>query len=200
MNLSNVLSGKQNATNENSNVLKVLVADDDIPNRLILQAILEKQGYIVLLADDGLQAVEVFCREQPDLVLMDIQMPKLDGYEATQKIKSISGDAFVPVIFLTATTDSEGLAKCVESGGDDFLTKPYNRILLQARIDALLRIRDLYNTAQQQRNELASHQKRLDRERQLAKRLFSNILETGALDLPYIKSMVSPMSLFSGDI
>lgn len=200
MNSSNNVTGKQQAIANDSAALKVLVADDDIPNRLILQAILEQQGYQVLLADDGQQAVDIFRSEQPDLVLMDIKMPKLDGYEATQEIKSISGDTFVPVIFLTATTDSEGLAKCVASGGDDFLTKPYNRVLLQARIDALLRIRELYNTTQQQRNELARHQKRLDRERQLAKRLFNNILETGALDLPYIKSMLSPMSLFSGDI
>jgi CheY-like chemotaxis protein len=185
---------------DGNKTLKVLVADDDIPNRLILKAILEKQGYRVFLADDGVQAVDVFRREHPDLILMDIKMPNMDGYEATRRIKSINGDTFVPVIFLTATTDSEGLAKCVESGGDDFLTKPYNRVLLQARIDALLRIRDLYNTVQYQRNELASHQKRLDRERQLAKRLFNNIVETGSLNLPYVQSMLSPMSLFSGDI
>ncbi len=180
--------------------LTVLVADDDIPNRLVLKAILEKQNYRVLQADDGFQAVDVFTQEQPDLVLMDIKMPNMDGYEATRQIKAMSIDAFVPVIFLTATSDSEGLAKCVESGGDDFLTKPYNRILLQARIDALLRIRELYNTVQEQRNELADHQIRLDRERQLAKRLFTNIVETGSLDLPYVQSMLSPMSLFSGDI
>lgn len=187
-------------TSMDSKTLTVLVADDDIPNRLVLQAILEKQNYRVLQADDGLQAVEMYTREQPDLVLMDIKMPKMDGYEATRRIKAMSVDAFVPVIFLTATSDSEGLAKCVESGGDDFLTKPYNRVLLQARIDALLRIRELYNTVQEQRNELADHQKRLDRERQLAKRLFTNIVETGSLDLPYMQSMLSPMSLFSGDI
>jgi CheY-like chemotaxis protein/anti-sigma regulatory factor (Ser/Thr protein kinase) len=180
--------------------LTVLVADDDVPNRLVLQAILEKQGYRVLQADDGVQAVDVFSREHPDLILMDIKMPNMDGYEATRRIKDMSMDSFVPVIFLTATSDSEGLAKCVESGGDDFLTKPYNRILLQARIDALLRIRELYNTVQDQRNELSDHQKRLDRERQLAKRLFTNIVETGSLDLPYVQSMLSPMSLFSGDI
>ena len=178
----------------------MLIADDDIPNRLVLQAILKQQGYNILQADDGVQAVETFIREQPDLVLMDIKMPNMDGYEATRRIKAISVDAFVPVIFLTATSDSEGLAKCVESGGDDFLTKPYNRILLQARIDALLRIRELYNTVQNQRNELANHQKRLERERQLAKRLFNNIVETSSLDLPYVQSMLSPMSLFSGDI
>lgn len=184
-------------SNEN---LTILVADDDIPNRFILQAILDKQGFTVLHADDGVQAVDIFSRERPDLVLMDIKMPNMDGYEATQHIKSMSGETFVPVIFLTATSDSEGLAKCIESGGDDFLTKPYNHVLLRARIDALLRIRELYNTVQMQRNELANHQKRLDRERQLASRLFNNIVETGALDLPNIKSLLSPMSLFSGDI
>ncbi|WP_455198958.1 ATP-binding SpoIIE family protein phosphatase [Kaarinaea lacus] len=183
--------------NEN---LTILVADDDIPNRLILQAILNKQGFTVLHADDGVQAVDIFDRERPDLVLMDIKMPNMDGYEATRYIKNMSGETFVPVIFLTATSDSEGLAKCIESGGDDFLTKPYNNVLLRARIDALLRIRELYNTVQMQRNELANHQKRLDRERQLASRLFNNIVETGALDLPNIKSLLSPMSLFSGDI
>jgi len=183
-----------------NSALKILIADDDIPNRLVLQAILEKQGYTVLQADDGAQAVELTAREQPDMILMDIKMPVMDGYEATKRIKAMQGESFVPVIFLTATSDSEGLAKCVGSGGDDFLTKPYNRVLLQARIDALLRIRELYKTVQHQRNELASHQKRLDRERQLAKRLFTNIVETGSLDLPYVKSMLSPMSLFSGDI
>jgi len=184
----------------NSKMPTVLIADDDVPNRLLLQAILEKQGYHVLQADDGVQAVDVFAREHPDLVLMDIKMPNMDGYEATRRIKAMSTDAFVPVIFLTATSDSEGLARCVASGGDDFFTKPYNRILLQARIGALLRIRELYNTVQYQRNELENHQKRFDREKQLAKRLFVNIIETGSLDLPYVQSMLSPMSLFSGDI
>ncbi len=184
----------------NNGDLTILVADDDLPNRFVLQAILDKQGFNVLQADDGLQAVEIFEHEKPDLVLMDIKMPNMDGYEATRIIKERSGETFVPVIFLTATSDSEGLAKCVESGGDDFLTKPYNHVLLKARIDALLRIRDLYNTVQSQRNELASHQKRLDRERELASKLFNNIVETGSLGLPNINSLLSPMSLFSGDI
>lgn len=184
----------------NSTDLTILVADDDLPNRFVLQTILNKQGFRVLEADDGLQAVEIFENEKPDLILMDIKMPNMDGYDATRIIKERSDEIFVPVIFLTATSDNEGLAKCVESGGDDFLTKPYNHVLLKARIDALLRIRDLYTTVQRQRNELASHQKRLDRERELASKLFNNIVETGSLDLPNINSLLSPMSLFSGDI
>ncbi len=198
------LSGGATDMSENmplsSKMPTVLIADDDIPNRLVLQAILEKQGYCVLQADDGVQAVDVFSREHPDLVLMDIKMPNMDGYEATQQIKAMSTDAFIPVIFLTATSDSKGLARCVASGGDDFFTKPYNRILLQTRISALLRIRELYSTVQYQRNKLDNHQKRFDREKQLAKRLFANIIETGSLNLPYVQSMLSPMSLFSGDI
>lgn len=180
--------------------IKVLVAEDDLPNRFILQAILQKQGYEVIHAENGQEAVELFQVDRPDLVLMDIKMPVMDGYEATKRIKAMSGDIFVPVIFLTATSEKDGLVKCVESGGDDFLTKPYNPVLLQARIDALMRIRDLYSTVHRQRDELAQHQKRLDRERILAKRLFTNIVKTGSLDRPNIKYLLSPMSLFSGDI
>ena len=180
--------------------LKILVADDDISNRLVLQTILQKQGYQILQASNGQEAVDIFKLEKPALVLMDIKMPVMDGYEATRQIKVSSGERFTPVIFLTATTDNEGLVKCIDSGGDDFLTKPYNSILLQARINALLRIRELYRTVQDQRNELMQHQERLDRERQLTKRIFTNIVDSGTLDLPYIKSLFSPKSLFSGDI
>ena len=183
-----------------SQPIKVLVVEDDLPNRLILQAILQKQGYEVVHAENGQEAIEHFQHDRPDLVLMDIKMPVMDGYEATKRIKAMSGDIFVPVIFLTATSEKDGLVNCVESGGDDFLTKPYNPVLLQARIDALMRIRDLYSTVHRQRDELAQHQKRLDRERLLAKRLFTNIVNTGSLDRPNIKYLLSPMSLFSGDI
>lgn len=181
-------------------LIKVLVAEDDEPNRLILSTILKKQNYEVVLAENGQEAVDLFAECAPDLVLMDIKMPLMDGYEATQKIKAMSGEVFVPVIFLTATTDKEGLVRCIDSGGDDFLTKPYNPVLLQARINALLRIRELYTTVHDQRDELAQHQKRLDRERQLAKRLFANIAKTGSLDRPNINYLLSPLSLFSGDL
>jgi len=180
--------------------LTVLVADDDATNRLLLEAILRQEGYGVIHAENGREAVESFSRERPDLVLMDVRMPEMDGYEATQKIKAMSGDTFVPVIFLTANSDIDSMVRSIESGGDDFLAKPYNRIQLQARINALMRIRELYSTVQQQRDELRQHHKRLERERQLAKRLFTNIVHTDVLDKPNIRYRLSPMSLFSGDI
>ena len=88
--------------------LKVLLVDDDRINRVLLNAIL-KEGYEVLQASDGKEAAKIF-REQPDLVLMDVMMPVMDGYEATRIIKAESADRFVPVIFLTAVTDEQALA------------------------------------------------------------------------------------------
>jgi len=185
---------------ENPQSLKVLIADDDITNRLVLQGILSKQGFQYFHAENGQQAVEVFEKEQPDFVFMDIMMPLMDGYEATRRIKAMCQSRFVPVIFLTAMTDEQALYKCVQSGGDDFLTKPYNHILLRARMNALLRIRELYNTIQLQNIKISRHQELMEMEARMAKTLFSNIVHAPALKSDYIKFVLDSMSLFNGDM
>ncbi|NOX75709.1 MAG: fused response regulator/phosphatase [Gammaproteobacteria bacterium] len=179
---------------------KILVVDDDLPSRLTLVGLIESQGHQVLQADDGVQALAMFRQETPDLILMSGDMPHIDGYEATRQIKASDAEAFVPVIFLATTSNNQELEKCLDAGSDDVIEKPCNPVLLKARINALLHIRDLYHTVQEQKNELTAHQKRLQRERLLAGRLFTKIVNTGTLELPNIKSMLSPMSLFSGDI
>ncbi|MDE3019466.1 MAG: response regulator [Nitrospirota bacterium] len=93
--------------------------DDARINLLVLEAILSREGHRVVQAENGLEAVAAFERDRPDLVLMDIMMPVMDGYEATRRIKARCGGRFVPVIFLTAITDATQLAACVEKGGDD---------------------------------------------------------------------------------
>lgn len=180
--------------------IKILIADDDITNRLVLQGILNYQGYQVLHAENGQEAVELFKREHPDLVFIDVMMPVMDGYQAAERIKKHCGDRFVPVIFLTAVTEDVALAKCIESGGDDFLTKPYNHIILKARMEALLRIRDLYNTINHQKNEIKLYQHCMEREAMMAETLFASIIKSDALEKPYIKYLLSPMSLFNGDV
>jgi CheY-like chemotaxis protein len=100
--------------------MKVLVADDTLVNRQVLQFQLRKDGHSVVFAEDGKQAVSQFEKEQPDLILMDLMMPEMDGKEATFLIKQQSSTRFVPVIFLTAVTDEEGLAECLASGGTMF--------------------------------------------------------------------------------
>ncbi|MDX1595036.1 MAG: fused response regulator/phosphatase [Gammaproteobacteria bacterium] len=179
---------------------RVLIADDDHVNRLILKAILAKEGYAVEVAENGHEAVEKFSSWAPDLVLMDIMMPVLDGYEATRQIKQQAGDTFVPVIFLTALSDESALARCVAVGGDDFLTKPYSRVILKAKIDALERVRRLHVTLRQQRDELAGHQRRLLQEHQVAEKVLAKIVHSGSLDAPQIKYLLSPMAIFNGDM
>jgi len=114
--------------------MKILIVDDDATNRMVLGAYLKNDGFQIVSANDGKTAVDLFQSESPDLILMDIMMPVMDGYESTIQIKSLSGDRFIPIIFLTAMTDEKALTRCVEVGGDDFLTKPYNRTILKSKI------------------------------------------------------------------
>jgi len=181
--------------------MKILIVDDDATNRLVLGAYLKKDGFEIVSADNGKKAVELFLSEDPDLVLMDIMMPVMDGYEATIQIKSLSGEKFIPVIFLTAMTDEKALSRCVEIGGDDFLTKPYNRTILKAKIDALERLSELYNTNQRQKQELIARREVEMQEQEVARRVFDSILSPGCLSSSKnIQLHLSPMSLFNGDV
>ena len=178
----------------------ILIADDDRTNRIVLSAMLQKDGHTVFVAEDGQEAVAIFEEKQPDMVLMDVMMPDMNGYEATRQIKALAGERFVPVIFLTAMTDEQDLAECVTCGGDDFLTKPYRRVILKAKIDALARVRQLYTTLQSQNQVLTMHHQHLQREYAVAEKLFSSIVHPGCLDAPHLKYLLSPMAIFNGDL
>ena len=119
--------------------LSILVVDDMTTNRQVLQVFLVKQGCRVLLAADGQQAIEICQRECPDLVLMDVMMPVMDGYEATRRIKAATSDRWLPVVFLSALDKEENLVAGLEAGGDDYLAKPVNFVVLHAKLCSLLR-------------------------------------------------------------
>jgi CheY-like chemotaxis protein len=179
---------------------RVLVVDDDHTNRLILRAMLLKESYQVTLAENGEEAVRRYNEERHDMVLMDVMMPVMDGYEAARLIKKEAGAEFVPLIFLTAINDDQALARCIEVGGDDFLTKPYNRVILQAKINALRRVRQLYAVLQQQHDALAGHHQRLQREQEIAAAVFSNIVRPGDLKVGNLKYLLSAMAVANGDL
>ncbi len=138
--------------------MKILVTDDDRSSRMLLNAYLKRSGHTIVEATNGKEAVDVFDHENPDLILMDVTMPVMTGYEAATIIKQKSGDRFVPIIFLTGLNDDDSLVKCVTSGGDDFLNKPFNGVLLGAKVEAMQRIRKMHQdltAANQKLNELA---------------------------------------------
>lgn len=119
--------------------LRVLAVDDNRTNLHILQVFLKKLGHTVILAENGQEAVEKFESEQPDIVLLDIMMPVMDGFEAARRIKAQSTDRWVPIIFLSALNRDENLVEGLESGGDDYLTKPINFVVLEAKMRSMHR-------------------------------------------------------------
>jgi adenylate cyclase len=132
-----------------------IVVVDDVPDNLdILQMRLESQGYEVVTAGNGVEALEKVCELLPDLVLLDIMMPKMDGIEAVKRLKSDSSLPFIPVILVTARADAKDIIAGLESGGDDYLTKPVDHAALLARVRSMLRIKALHDTVQAQAQRL----------------------------------------------
>lgn len=172
--------------------MKILVVDDDPVGQSLLVSFLTTDGHCVETANDGLEAVARFNEMQPDIVFMDVIMPNLDGYEAARRIKAACGKQFVPLIFLTALQDENDLALCIAAGGDDFVVKPYNRVLLKAKLVAMQRIRSLHQ-------ELAQYQQRTAEEIALSKHVFDAVTNRNAV-LPAVRYWHSSVGHFSGDI
>ncbi|WP_447983465.1 ATP-binding SpoIIE family protein phosphatase [Nitrospira sp. Nam74] len=180
--------------------MNILVVDDTETNRMVLSAMLRNDGHCVSEATTGEESLSVFDREQPELVIMDIMMPLMSGYEATALIKQRAGDRFVPVIFLTGISDEAGLAKCIAHGGDDFLTKPYSQVLLRAKLQALSRIRELHAVVKMQNDALLAARKKDEGEQDVARAIFQKIFREGCLHHPNLAWRLSPAELLSGDV
>ncbi|MCU1752517.1 fused response regulator/phosphatase [Pseudomonas sp. 6D_7.1_Bac1] len=180
--------------------LTVLIAEDSAADRLLLSSIVRRQGHEVLTAANGAEAVELYQQQRPQLVLMDAMMPVMDGFEAARQIKLLAGETLVPIIFLTSLTQSEALARCLEAGGDDFLAKPYNQVILGAKIKAMDRLRRLQATVLEQRDLIARHHNYLLNEQRVAKAVFDKVAHSGCLSAPNIRYSQSPYALFNGDL
>jgi adenylate cyclase len=115
---------------------------------------LEAQGYEVVTAGDGVEALDKIRALLPDLVLLDVMMPKLDGIETVKRLKADASLPFIPVILVTAKADASDVIAGLESGGDDYLTKPVDHAALSARVRAMLRIKALHDTVQEQAKRL----------------------------------------------
>jgi two-component system, HptB-dependent secretion and biofilm response regulator len=119
------------------NKLKILAVDDNRTNLHILQVFLKKLGHEVILAENGEEAVRRFAADKPDLVLLDIMMPVMNGFEAARRIKAMTREHWTPIIFLSALNRDENLVEGLEAGGDDYLTKPINFVVLEAKLRSM---------------------------------------------------------------
>ena len=130
------------------NPARILVVDDNPANVDILRMRLEAQGYDIKIAVDGEDALSAVKEHQPDLILLDVMMPKLDGIEVCRRLRADPDVPFIPIVLVTAKSDSKDIVAALEAGGDEYLTKPLDHAALGARVKSMLRIKALHDTVQ----------------------------------------------------
>lgn len=138
---------------------KLLVVDDVQSSRMLIRGVLGKQGFTVLEAADGAEGVAVFERERPDVVLMDVQMPVMDGFEASRRIRELDRDEGTPIIMLTGAEDIQSIERAFEAGATDFITKPFSWPLLTQRIRYAIRSGQLMREVRHNRLREAAAQR-----------------------------------------
>jgi adenylate cyclase len=141
---------------------KVLVVDDTPLNVKVLADVLGYKGYQVVTAAGGEEALARIESDHPDIVLLDVMMPGMNGYEVCQKIRANPATIMLPVVMVTALDPAKERVKGIEAGADDFLSKPINQPELLARVKSLLRVKDLHDTVRSQAEQLAEWNKTLE--------------------------------------
>jgi DNA-binding response OmpR family regulator len=140
---------------------RILVVDDNEMNRDILVTRLDTQGYELLQAADGEEALAAATQHLPDLILLDVMMPKIDGMEVCRRLKGDPQLPFMPIILVTAKAASADVVAGLEAGADEYLTKPIDQMALVARVKSVLRLKELHDQVQAQASDLASWNKTL---------------------------------------
>lgn len=142
---------------------KILIVEDKQENMDLLVYFLHPQGYEIISVYDGLSALQKVEEEHPDIILLDIMLPKMDGYEVCGRLKKDPETKFIPIIMLTALKELKDKVRALEVGADDFLTKPFENIELLARVKSLLRLKEYHDELQSKNLELAEKNESLMR-------------------------------------
>jgi len=119
---------------------KILIVDDSATIRASLASAVREMKLEPILAEDGAKGIELFLAERPSLILLDVRMPGIDGYETARRIRAAAPDEWTPIIFLSASVDDQDLERAIECGGDDYLVKPVSKVVLSAKIRAMQRL------------------------------------------------------------
>ena len=162
---------------------RVLVVDDEPQNIRLLQIRLQAAGYTVLTATSGQEALELVQVDMPDLILLDVMMPGMNGFEVCQRIRAEESTQFIPVVMVTALSDKEDRIKAIEIGADDFISKPFDSHEVLARVRSLVRIKRYHDALEQANRELKMHNDRLDKELQMASEIQDSLMPQGITDL-----------------
>ncbi|MDA8230597.1 MAG: response regulator [Magnetospirillum sp.] len=167
----------------NDKVFSILVVDDTEMNRDLLERRLRRQGYAVFMAENGKEAIEKVKNYDFDLILLDIMMPVMDGYNTLEMLKSSDKYNHIPVIMITAINEMDSVVRCLELGAEDYLPKPFNPILLKARITASLEKKVAHDLRAEYQRNIEEHNNVLER------RVREQVKEIGSAHLAAIFAM-----------
>lgn len=180
--------------------LKILAVDDTQANLTLLMTILSQAGHTVATALNGEEAIARFQADTPDLVLMDVMMPGMDGIEATRQIRALGTERWVPIIFISALSQRDDMVRGLEAGGDDYLAKPIDLVLLLAKIAAMQRIAALETSLRVSNDELQVYRKVSEHQLDMARELIENIVEKSSAPVPGIDLWLQPTTNLGGDL
>jgi CheY-like chemotaxis protein len=178
----------------------ILIVDPSKSNRLYLRLTLEKQGYQVFEAGNGLEALESYEHNRPNLVITEIKLPVLSGADLVQRIKLLAKETFAPVFVVTNVFKPDSIQRILSVGADDFLQKPYPEELLLAKIASLLRNVNFYDDLKQSKELVSSLHMGLALEHKSAERIFEKFVHGPRQEVPGLEAHVSPASIFNGDV
>jgi CheY-like chemotaxis protein/anti-sigma regulatory factor (Ser/Thr protein kinase) len=179
--------------------LRVLVADDDrIARRMVVGAL--RGRFDIVEATDGQEAVERFLEAEPDLVILDVAMPRKTGVEAAEEIRALAGDRYLPILLVSAMDEVSTLVEGLARGADDFLPKPFNVRVFESKLTVILRIRDMQARLRDQMRELTGFRQRTEAEHGLAQEVFQRILQRGCRGDSRVATAASPLAMFNGDV
>lgn len=180
--------------------MKVLIVDDQRTNRVMLSGLIEGFGHQVACAENGSQAIACFNEVAPDVVLLDVMMPVMDGLEAAPHLKKLSKDVHLPILFITALDDQDTLLDCLAAGGDDFIGIPFEPVVLKAKLNAHARVRELSSSLKEKNRALAYHSNRMEREHNVVSHMLANALQENETHHQFLKSYLASASEFNGDL
>ncbi len=181
--------------------MNILIADDNAVSRTSVAGLARKLGHSTILVADGEEAIYAFETQEPDLILMDGQMPVMDGFEVTRRIRAASAQRWIPILFIAAENDHAAIVNALNAGADDYLVKPVHPVMLRAKLEAVDRVRRLYAAGEAQRRHLQSFRDTAEEEGRIAQHLMRNLINTGALEDPMLDFMIVPVARgFSGDL
>ncbi len=130
----------QGQTNPVESAISILLVDDNEQNLELMTAYIEELGCVIRIARDGVEALEQVAAQKPDLILLDVMMPRMSGFQACKKLKSDESTKDIPVVMVTALSEVSDVEHAVDVGADDFLSKPVNRLELLTRVRSLLKL------------------------------------------------------------